>query len=341
MPRYQQGSIRQIKRADGMTWVLRYYTTRADGKRVEHMVALGLVKDIGPKKADASREAVCRSDNRQNPAYYAPGLQARAAARVSAAAAGRQSHELGEPADDQRLHGGPHDAAAGVRDSPQHSGAEAHAHPERCGDGVASVGVAGPHVDGSGLCGPGDVCEARVCMGKIQGAEVEGIESPSAHAPSPGGVSSRLARQDAFRQGHRLRVPERETQGQEATVRVHHGAEVPEAGGGESERDQGRGEGAFRLSQLPARARNGAGEAESGCKDRARDAASRGFRDDDATLRTVRHGVDARGTGQVPGAAVGRQDSPAHGEGSVRNRGSNLRIVGWIVGWEFRLKAAN
>ena len=35
---------------------------------------------------------------------------------------------------------------------------------------------------------------------------------------------------------HRLRVPEREAQGQEATVRVHHGAEVPEAGGGESGR---------------------------------------------------------------------------------------------------------
>ena len=57
MPRYQEGSIRQIKRAEGMTWVLRYYTTRADGKRVEHTVAIGLVKDIGPKKADASREA--------------------------------------------------------------------------------------------------------------------------------------------------------------------------------------------------------------------------------------------------------------------------------------------
>ena len=57
MPRYQEGSIRQIKRADGMTRVLRYYTTRADGKRVEHIIAIGLVKDIGPKKADASREA--------------------------------------------------------------------------------------------------------------------------------------------------------------------------------------------------------------------------------------------------------------------------------------------
>ena len=57
MPRYQQGSIRQIKRAEGMAWVLRYYTTRTDGKRVEHMVSIGLVRDIGPKKADASREA--------------------------------------------------------------------------------------------------------------------------------------------------------------------------------------------------------------------------------------------------------------------------------------------
>jgi hypothetical protein len=40
-----------------MTWVLHYYKTRTDGKRVEHTVAIGLVKDIGPKKSDASREA--------------------------------------------------------------------------------------------------------------------------------------------------------------------------------------------------------------------------------------------------------------------------------------------
>ena len=39
MPRYQQGSVfRQIRRAEGMTWILRYYKTRADGKRVEHTV---------------------------------------------------------------------------------------------------------------------------------------------------------------------------------------------------------------------------------------------------------------------------------------------------------------
>jgi hypothetical protein len=52
--------------------------------------------------------------------------------------------------------------------------------------------------------------------------------------------------------------------GQEAVVRVHHGAEVSQTNGGEGRSDQGRGEGAFRLSQLPARAGHGAGEAVRG-----------------------------------------------------------------------------
>jgi len=56
MPRYQSGSLRKESRADGQTWVLRYYVTRADGKRVEHKALVGLVKDIGSFKADASRE---------------------------------------------------------------------------------------------------------------------------------------------------------------------------------------------------------------------------------------------------------------------------------------------
>ena len=76
MPRYQEGSIRQVKRAEGMTWVLRYYTTRADGKRVEHMVAIGLVKDIGPKKADASREAD-RQKLRETINHYNPSRESR------------------------------------------------------------------------------------------------------------------------------------------------------------------------------------------------------------------------------------------------------------------------
>jgi len=56
MPRYQIGSLRKIMRAEGLTWVLRYYATRSDGKRVERTTAIGLVKDIGPSPADASRE---------------------------------------------------------------------------------------------------------------------------------------------------------------------------------------------------------------------------------------------------------------------------------------------
>ena len=56
MPRYQLGSLRKEMRAHGPTWVLRYYATRADGKRVERKAPVGLVRDIGPAEADASRE---------------------------------------------------------------------------------------------------------------------------------------------------------------------------------------------------------------------------------------------------------------------------------------------
>ncbi len=56
MPRYQLGSIRKESRADGLMWVLRYYATRSDGKRVERTIPIGLVKDIGSSPADASRE---------------------------------------------------------------------------------------------------------------------------------------------------------------------------------------------------------------------------------------------------------------------------------------------
>ena len=56
MPRYQIGSIRKEKRAEGLTWVLRYYATRSDGKRVERTTAIGHVEDVGATAADASRE---------------------------------------------------------------------------------------------------------------------------------------------------------------------------------------------------------------------------------------------------------------------------------------------
>ena len=52
---YQRGSIRQIKKRAGLTWIIRYRVTRPDGKRVEHNQVIGLVKNF-PKDADALRE---------------------------------------------------------------------------------------------------------------------------------------------------------------------------------------------------------------------------------------------------------------------------------------------
>ncbi len=54
MTRYQRGSLRLEPRKDGRTWLLRFRTTRADGKRVEHKVRVGLLRDL-PKKADVWR----------------------------------------------------------------------------------------------------------------------------------------------------------------------------------------------------------------------------------------------------------------------------------------------
>src|SRR5882672_531323 len=88
--------------------------------RITETVNREMVPRTKEGKSSDEGQAVCRSDGRQDPAHHASGLQARAAARVSAAPARGQSHELGEPANDHRLHGGPDDAEAGVRGSPQH-----------------------------------------------------------------------------------------------------------------------------------------------------------------------------------------------------------------------------
>jgi hypothetical protein len=52
---YQRGSLKQFARKGGQTWVLRYRVTKPDGKRVEHGVPVGLVRDF-PKEKDAWRE---------------------------------------------------------------------------------------------------------------------------------------------------------------------------------------------------------------------------------------------------------------------------------------------
>ena len=52
---YQRGSLKTYARKGGQTWVLRYRITKPDGKRVEHGVPVGLVRDF-PKEKDAWRE---------------------------------------------------------------------------------------------------------------------------------------------------------------------------------------------------------------------------------------------------------------------------------------------
>lgn len=52
-----KGSVIQKQRANGMTWIFLFQTTRpSDGKRDENTKAIGLVKDIGTSEAAAWRE---------------------------------------------------------------------------------------------------------------------------------------------------------------------------------------------------------------------------------------------------------------------------------------------
>jgi integrase len=52
---YQRGSLKKVPRKEGETWVLRFRVTNAEGRRVEHSVPVGLVRDF-PKDSDAWRE---------------------------------------------------------------------------------------------------------------------------------------------------------------------------------------------------------------------------------------------------------------------------------------------
>jgi integrase len=52
---YQRGSIQKKERKAGETWVLRYRVMNAEGKRVEHILPVGLVRDF-PKEKDAWKE---------------------------------------------------------------------------------------------------------------------------------------------------------------------------------------------------------------------------------------------------------------------------------------------
>src|ERR1019366_5683397 len=52
---YQRGSLKQVKRRNGLTWILRYRITKADGSRAENSETVGLVNDF-PKESDALKE---------------------------------------------------------------------------------------------------------------------------------------------------------------------------------------------------------------------------------------------------------------------------------------------
>src|SRR5712664_137184 len=52
---YQRGSLKKVRRKEGETWVLRYRVTSSDGRRVEHIKPVGLVREF-PKDRDAWRE---------------------------------------------------------------------------------------------------------------------------------------------------------------------------------------------------------------------------------------------------------------------------------------------
>jgi integrase len=52
---YQRGSLKKVRRKEGETWLLRFRVTNAQGKRVEHLLPVGLVSKF-PKDRDAWRE---------------------------------------------------------------------------------------------------------------------------------------------------------------------------------------------------------------------------------------------------------------------------------------------
>ncbi len=65
----------------------------------------GVVSGTSQGERSEEGEAVSRSYDRQNPPHHESGLQARAAMQFPPSPAGRQSHELGEPTNHERLSG--------------------------------------------------------------------------------------------------------------------------------------------------------------------------------------------------------------------------------------------
>jgi hypothetical protein len=130
-------------------------------------------------------------------------------------------------------------------------------------DAATALRIARIDVDGSRFRRVGNVRSASLCVGKVQATKVESFEGAGSHASVIGGIHARMARKDALSQRQRLRVSERKAGRQEASLSIHHGAEIPETRRCQTWCDCDGLEGSFRVSQLPALTRNGDGEAES------------------------------------------------------------------------------
>ena len=48
---FQRGSLKKVQRKEGATWMLRYRVSTADGRRVEHNLPVGLVRDFPNEKS--------------------------------------------------------------------------------------------------------------------------------------------------------------------------------------------------------------------------------------------------------------------------------------------------
>jgi len=168
----------------------------------------GMVSGATQGKRPQESETISRSNHRQDPTRNEPGLQARAAVQFPTESAGRQPHALGKPADHERLLGNRHDAQAGVRGPSEHLRAETNVDFERRCDGPSSVRIARLDVDGSRL------------RERTKYAKENDFLFPSIKLKGRKPLSASVMVQKYLRP----------------------------AGGSEGRSDQGRGEGAFRLS---------------------------------------------------------------------------------------------
>ena len=85
---YQRGSLKQVPRKEGDTWMLRYRVVTTDGRRVENGLTVGLVRDF-PSEKSAWREVwtgwACSSASTATPLPLAASCSTRFASTISSA----------------------------------------------------------------------------------------------------------------------------------------------------------------------------------------------------------------------------------------------------------------